>query len=184
MKLDPCCSVTEQSGTRSGFAGCVRSLRINAKVYDLRQMISGDIRGRHGVGECGVDPCSAMPCQNHASCSRTDDERFRCLCAPGFEGTFCERASADACASRPCQHGGTCVIQSAAPTPFRCICPPGRTGPICAAGSSYPLFPSFALSSPQHLVRLRDEVLQILPNLYSYASVVDWTDIEVQGYLM
>lgn len=58
--------------------------------------------------------CSVNPCQNKGECSQDLDGNLRCTCEPGFNGTWCESATAIVSTSKlqskelnPCQ-GVTC----------------------------------------------------------------------------
>lgn len=44
-------SVIQLVGTKYSFIGCVKSLRINAKIFDLREKISTDVIKSSGIGE-------------------------------------------------------------------------------------------------------------------------------------
>ena len=97
--------------------------------------------------------CSEEPCQNGATCitvtattrrsaihipgslgggsnvdfSNANPDTFKCECAEGFEGVFCEK-NIDDCDPHLCKHGGTCLdgVNS-----FTCICASGFTGSNC-----------------------------------------------------
>jgi hypothetical protein len=51
---------------------------------------------------------------------------FSCQCAPGYFGALC--AEATACASQPCQNGGTCEVEL---DDFVCTCAIGFSGASC-----------------------------------------------------
>ncbi|CAF87516.1 unnamed protein product, partial [Tetraodon nigroviridis] len=52
----------------------------------------------------------------------------RCVCPPGFSGTYCQNAPRP-CEGAPCLHGGQCV--ETAGTSATCICPAGYSGNLC-----------------------------------------------------
>lgn len=60
-----------------------------------------------------------LPLQNNATCTVTPyEDRYECLCLPGFTGEHCETNNDD-CASLPCLHGGVCSDEI---NDFRCDC--------------------------------------------------------------
>eukprot|EP00808_Paulinella_micropora_P005045 g74468.t1 len=78
-----------------------------------------------------VDDCTNHACANGATCV---DELlgYRCVCAPGYNGTFCTQ-NIDDCASQPCKNGATCVDGV---NNFACQCAPGWEGPTCSVDKS------------------------------------------------
>ncbi|KAL1231773.1 Protocadherin Fat [Trichinella pseudospiralis] len=57
--------------------------------------------GNYGVCSCGtaltgnhcefvIGACTSQSCLNGGNCSKVDSNSYRCICAPGFEGTHCE----------------------------------------------------------------------------------------------
>lgn len=58
---------------------------------------------------------------------------FTCLCQPGYTGATCQTALS-ACASHPCQSGGTCLERI---TSYACICPDGYNGTNCQNAINY-----------------------------------------------
>jgi hypothetical protein len=85
-----------------------------------------------------VDECAAptSPCLNNATCVNTRGG-FRCACAPGCTGTYCED-KLDYCSSGPCIAAQTitCTNMHAQST-FACFCKPGFTGPRCETQIDY-----------------------------------------------
>lgn len=53
---------------------------------------------------------------------------FRCICADGFEGEYCE-VNIDDCEDNDCENNSTCVdgINN-----YTCLCPPEYTGRKCS----------------------------------------------------
>lgn len=81
--------------------------------------------------------CSPGLCHPLAQCI---EGSFRPLCVcpfgyvgSGFGPSGCARTQMDACATAPCQNGGTCRPNPANTFPeFSCICPAGTVLPVCA----------------------------------------------------
>ncbi|KAL3086398.1 hypothetical protein niasHT_033516 [Heterodera trifolii] len=86
--------------------------------------------------QCELRRCSHRhnPCINGAECEKTK-ESFKCHCAVGFTGTYCENAVPTICdrdggRDDPCVHG-TCRVGTTVDD-FVCDCQYGYTGKICA----------------------------------------------------
>ncbi|KAJ8042702.1 Versican core protein [Holothuria leucospilota] len=77
-----------------------------------------------------TDECYSNPCNFGGTCVGIGNE-FKCECAPGYEGDFCE-TDTDECYSNPCQFGGTC---SDFVNKFKCDCAPGYEGDFCERAS-------------------------------------------------
>lgn len=81
-----------------------------------------------------VDDCERNLCRNGATCQDLLDG-YKCLCAAGFTGQFCERAplyvdsSIDACSYHDCRNGGVCRKKSF--SDYECRCPSGFGGKKC-----------------------------------------------------
>ncbi|XP_041975156.1 agrin-like isoform X2 [Aricia agestis] len=95
--------VYENIGTRAGFVGCIKYLRI------IRHQVTKKL-GRpdslvvsiENVKECQSNPCLSMPCKNGATCrSIADSMEYTCSCPIGFQGGNCEERL-DPCESNPC----------------------------------------------------------------------------------
>ena len=50
---------------------------------------------------------------------------YRCDCLAGYTGQHCN-VDISECASDPCQHGASCIEETAAV--YRCVCPAGYSG--------------------------------------------------------
>jgi hypothetical protein len=57
--------------------------------------------------DCRNDVCAPNPCQNGATCSRTNTGAS-CQCLPGYEGDRCQ-INVNDCLGHRCQNGGSCV---------------------------------------------------------------------------
>ncbi|XP_065194734.1 uncharacterized protein LOC135826026 [Sycon ciliatum] len=87
--------------------------------------------GNHGDAECR----RSSPCQHAGRCMYTSGHGngglpvsgYRCVCASGFAGEYCQRAASQ-CSSSPCDHGGTCEETGDA---YTCQCSPFFTGRHC-----------------------------------------------------
>jgi hypothetical protein len=76
---------------------------------------------------CAPDFCAATPCLNGGLCFN-EMLAPTCVCASGFNGTYCEIKIVNPCDPSPCKSGGTCYAQSSS---FACLCPSGFTGSTC-----------------------------------------------------
>ncbi|CAH4031197.1 unnamed protein product [Pieris brassicae] len=96
--------VYDNIGTRSGFIGCVKYLRIiRHQVTKKLGRPDSLVVALENVHECQSNPCMSMPCKNGATCraiegSLTD---YACSCSIGFQGSNCEERL-DPCESNPC----------------------------------------------------------------------------------
>ncbi|XP_045484151.1 agrin isoform X4 [Pieris rapae] len=96
--------VYDNIGTRSGFIGCVKYLRIiRHQVTKKLGRPDSLVVALENVQECQSNPCMSMPCKNGATCraiegSLTD---YACSCSLGFQGSNCEERL-DPCESNPC----------------------------------------------------------------------------------
>ncbi|XP_013176798.1 PREDICTED: agrin-like isoform X2 [Papilio xuthus] len=98
--------VFDNIGTRAGFVGCVKYLRI------IRHQVTKKL-GRpdslvvsiENVRECQPNPCMSMPCKNEATCKPTAGSatEYTCICPIGFQGANCDERL-DPCESNPCGH--------------------------------------------------------------------------------
>nr|VZI43443.1 unnamed protein product [Spirometra erinaceieuropaei] len=70
-------------------------------------------------------------CKNRGKCENvqsTNNQPYRCVCAPGFRGDHCEMIQLD-CQFHGCRNGGECTQHSDGQG--RCICPQGFYGSLC-----------------------------------------------------
>ncbi|KAG6440429.1 hypothetical protein O3G_MSEX001336 [Manduca sexta] len=96
--------VFDNIGTRSGFIGCVKSLRI------IRHQVTKKL-GRpdslvvaiENVRECQSNPCMSIPCKNGGTCKSIEGSatEYTCSCPIGFQGANCDERL-DPCESNPC----------------------------------------------------------------------------------
>lgn len=96
--------VFDNIGTRSGFIGCMKYLRI------IRHQVTKKL-GRpdslvvaiENVRECQSNPCMSMPCKNGATCKAIEGSatEYTCHCPIGFQGANCDERL-DPCESNPC----------------------------------------------------------------------------------
>ncbi|XP_073957154.1 agrin-like isoform X3 [Choristoneura fumiferana] len=96
--------VFDNIGTRSGFVGCVKYLRI------IRHQVTKKL-GRpdplvvsmENVRECQSNPCMSMPCKNGATCKSIEGSatEYTCICPIEFQGANCDERL-DPCESNPC----------------------------------------------------------------------------------
>ncbi|XP_063548558.1 agrin-like [Cydia strobilella] len=96
--------VFDNIGTRSGFIGCVKYLRI------IRHQVTKKL-GRpdplvvsmENVRECQSNPCMSMPCKNGATCRSIEGSatEYTCICPMEFQGANCDERL-DPCESNPC----------------------------------------------------------------------------------
>lgn len=100
--------------------------------------------------------CEENPCLNGGSCKLDDNGSYFCLCLTGFHGSNCEHfictsilnilflflyfkevfvwIDRDACITKNCYNGGTCLSTLKNNTFFtRCICENGFLGKNCEA---------------------------------------------------
>ncbi|XP_033125663.1 uncharacterized protein LOC117123763 [Anneissia japonica] len=75
---------------------------------------------------CEIIECSSGTCQNGGDCltELTSDPSNVCICAPGFQGTFCEEVDPEGTCILNCE-GGNCTSN------HTCVCDPGFKGTYC-----------------------------------------------------
>lgn len=88
---------------------------------------SGGTSGSGGSGGSGpvVGSCDDHECQNGATCVQLTGA-YRCECAPGFKGQFCEDMVSP-CNPNPCENGECSEVGDS----FSCECDSGFTGTLC-----------------------------------------------------
>ncbi|KAM3928305.1 neural-cadherin-like isoform 2-T2 [Leptodactylus fuscus] len=75
-----------------GFAGCIRNLKVDSKVYDLERPVDSE----NSAAGCSItdDQCSVTgspPCGGHGFCM-SEWSSAKCDCHPGFFGERCDIA--------------------------------------------------------------------------------------------
>nr|XP_037866862.1 agrin isoform X2 [Bombyx mori] len=117
--------VFDNIGTRSGFLGCVKYLRI------IRHQVTKKL-GRpdslviaiENVRECQSNPCMSIPCTNGGTCKSIEGSvtEYTCSCPIGFQGANCDERL-DPCESNPCGYdeGLLCDIGSDGGHVCRCL---------------------------------------------------------------
>ncbi|CAH2050484.1 unnamed protein product, partial [Iphiclides podalirius] len=117
--------VFDNIGTRAGFVGCVKYLRI------IRHQVTKKL-GRpdslvvaiENVRDCQSNPCMSMPCKNEATCKPLDGSatEYTCVCPVGFQGANCDERL-DPCESNPCGYdeGVLCDIGPEGGHVCRCL---------------------------------------------------------------
>ena len=90
------------------------------------------------IDECASKPCLRGACLDSSRSPRVAHGRFECHCPAGFTGELCESKSAallrDPCISKPCLHGGSCVLGGCASGQcnYTCRCANAYSGSGCA----------------------------------------------------
>jgi len=75
---------------------------------------------------CRETQCA--PCQNSALCMvLPGHDQYQCVCAPGFNGTFCDN-NIDDCKPNPCMNGAKCTDGQ---NSYKCTCKDGFKGKRC-----------------------------------------------------
>lgn len=96
--------IFDNIGTRSGFIGCVKYLRIiRHQVTKKLGRPDSLVVGIENVRECQSNPCMSMPCKNGATCKAVEGStiEYTCSCPIGFQGANCAERL-DPCESNPC----------------------------------------------------------------------------------
>lgn len=66
-------------------------------------------------------------CHNGGECIEGKGLDFRCACAQGWQGVYCD-SEINECESSPCQNGAVCIDKLAS---YACACSMGYTGVNC-----------------------------------------------------
>ncbi|XP_065210644.1 protein crumbs isoform X2 [Planococcus citri] len=107
-----------------GFLGCIQEtpgVPLNLTSNDAYNVIEG----------CPLPSGSCTGCLCSDDVGRCEEDKIgkgRCVCKPGFVGSYPNCTEVPICASSPCKNGGICnPSSSAADSYFNCTCPPGFT---------------------------------------------------------
>lgn len=133
--------VYDNIGTRNGFVGCVKYLRI------IRHQVTKKL-GRpdslvvsiENVRECESSPCLSAPCRNGATCRPAGGAppHYTCTCPVGFQGANCDERL-DPCESNPCGYdeGLLCDVGPEGGHVCRCLFggDPDSNGNTCNNGN-------------------------------------------------
>lgn len=113
--------ISPQTGSSSGFVGCISRLIIGRLQHDLMR----DAISKEEVTTC--ETCSENPCDNNGVCQEAQTkEGYSCICPPGFSGSTCNKLG-EACYPSACG-AGRCVDKDEG---FDCYCPLGKQGKHC-----------------------------------------------------
>ncbi|KAL1262658.1 hypothetical protein QQF64_005397, partial [Cirrhinus molitorella] len=151
---------------QNSFQGCIFDLLFRTR-RDGKFHPPGGPEGRsasgRNVGQCGVNPCSLVICQNGGTCVDSGSS-VHCQCVFGWKGALCsEKVSfcdAEHIPPPNCARGATCVP---VPDGYTCQCPLGSAGLFCQQAvsisdpffsgnqSSWMSFPSINIRHRTHL---------------------------------
>ena len=68
-------------------------------------------------------------CQNNSTCVYSNQtNNSKCLCRPGYSGTFCQSQNSSYCSPNSCKNGGFCVEDLEKPINGACTCPQNYAG--------------------------------------------------------
>ncbi|XP_051945836.1 protein eyes shut homolog [Xyrauchen texanus] len=130
---------------QNSFQGCIFDVlfrtRRNGK-FNVPGGPDGRPASGRNVGQCGVNPCSLVICQNGGACVDSGSS-VHCQCVFGWKGALCSQkvsfCDAEHIPPPSCAHGSTCVPF---PEGYTCQCPLGTAGRFCqqALSISDPFF--------------------------------------------
>lgn len=121
----PTCQYCLAAATCGGQGTCTANGTCACDVGFAGSNCSSCAPGYYGYPNCTF--CNAATtCNGNGSCTATG----ACACNPGSTGANCQ-IDVNACASNPCQNGGTCTDLPAPSTSYACTCPAGFTGQNC-----------------------------------------------------
>jgi hypothetical protein len=165
--LDKCTSVNADAGANSNSDSDLSPCRNGATCVGDRMGNFSCICAPGFVGplcQQKETSCDKKPCQNGATCQMlqngkdssdhsmlimltnehhdvkdkgNNEQDYECKCAPGYNGTHCERRINICHHLDPCQNGGTCVPSFMSRWGFRCTCDVGFTGAHCERKLDY-----------------------------------------------
>lgn len=116
--------VFDNIGTKHGFTGCVKHLRvIRHQVTKKLGKDDAAILAMQNVRECTSNPCVSAPCYNGATCHANDVEelQYTCICSGSYKGTQCEE-KVDPCEANPCGKEEGVFCDSTPAGDFVCKC--------------------------------------------------------------
>ncbi|GAU97955.1 hypothetical protein RvY_09170 [Ramazzottius varieornatus] len=83
--------VYDKLGCKTGFVGCVYSMKIGKRYLGLTDPDVNDIVAAFEIGECGKNACLSSPCLNGGTCEAVAKGiHYHCICGKGLSGKNCE----------------------------------------------------------------------------------------------
>ncbi|CAD5125298.1 DgyrCDS13543 [Dimorphilus gyrociliatus] len=84
-------AVGSRTGMKFGFIGCVRKLKLNHRVFQVRSPPQfGDVLNGVDIGSCTSHLCKSINCEQGGKCKVISSDRAICLCPYGRVGDRCE----------------------------------------------------------------------------------------------
>ncbi|XP_055334862.1 agrin-like [Paramacrobiotus metropolitanus] len=98
-------TVFDKIGTKSGFVGCIYSVRTGKKFLGLTDPGFQDTIAAFEIGECGVSACVSSPCKNGGTCEAiSKGHQYTCICPHNFTGDQCEKAASVTATDQECKN--------------------------------------------------------------------------------